>query len=439
METNILCLSELTFHFLLQPSQPLTFETLQALLKCQNMKYKNKDGIFNRHTADLSLVSSPVGRHPSGRSVSQVSSQFALRRWLTARLVACDSVTSPLPTAKRTPVRPVAVGSRSQVPLPGLPQFCEDRNNASHLSASRTPDALRRRCFTHAGGRSHPSNSGDLQKTQKKKNKRFWRFTVEKSHEKQQPFDRSDELLDIPGLNPYSGGRDMAEQQSQQHRLHEVPSMAAHNHRGGNHGGFSRRFCWGLLQKHFSHGSGRPVLNRAYSEYYLQDYTGWLEERVTTQSYWSKISSCVRDSHVCGKMGRSVNGIPETADMFNLRKLSPIQSGCCKPPTACGYIYGNETYWTPGTGLIGADPDCARWSNDQEQLCYNCNSCKAGVLASLKKSWRKVSVINIVILIFLVIMYVVACAAFRHNKRMDNDEPYGETRMEKAQPSRIHF
>nr|GMD45310.1 hypothetical protein Iba_chr10dCG8820 [Ipomoea batatas] len=136
------------------PSQPLTFETLQALLKCQNMKYKNKDGIFNRHTADLSLVSSPVGRHPSGRSVSQVSSQFALRRWLTARLVACDSVTSPLPTAKRTPVRPVAVGSRSQVPPPGLPQFCEDRNNASHLSASRTPDALRRRCFTHAGGRS---------------------------------------------------------------------------------------------------------------------------------------------------------------------------------------------------------------------------------------------------------------------------------------------
>nr|GME20831.1 hypothetical protein Iba_scaffold26227CG0020 [Ipomoea batatas] len=148
METNILCLSELTFPFLLQPSQPLTFETLQALLKCQNMKmmkYKNKDGIFNRHTADLSLVSSPIGRHPSGRSVSQVSSQFALRRWLTARLVACDSVTSPLPTAKRTPVRPVAVGSRSQVPPPGLPQFCEDRNNASHLSASRTPDALRRR------------------------------------------------------------------------------------------------------------------------------------------------------------------------------------------------------------------------------------------------------------------------------------------------------
>nr|GLL30101.1 hypothetical protein Itr_chr06CG19220 [Ipomoea trifida] len=78
--------------------------------------------------------------------------------------VACDSVTSPLPTAKRTPVRPVAVGSRSQVPPPGLPQFCEDRNNASHLPASPTPDALRRRCFTHAGGRSLRLASNSLKK-----------------------------------------------------------------------------------------------------------------------------------------------------------------------------------------------------------------------------------------------------------------------------------
>nr|GMD48601.1 hypothetical protein Iba_chr10fCG7920 [Ipomoea batatas] len=93
-----------------------------------------------RHTADLSLVSSPVGRCPSGRSVSQVSSQFALRRWFAAPLVACDSVASPSPTAKRTPVGPVAVGSRSRVPPPGLPQFREDRNNASRLAASRTPD-----------------------------------------------------------------------------------------------------------------------------------------------------------------------------------------------------------------------------------------------------------------------------------------------------------
>ena len=100
----------------------------------------------------------------------------------------------------------------------------------------------------------------------------------------------------------------------------------------------------------------------------------------------------------------------------------------------------NETVWNPvNAAALPSNLDCNRWTNDQDQLCYNCDSCKAGVLASLKKSWRKVSVINIVVLIILVIAYVIACAAFRNNKRMDNDEPYGGTRMEKARPSRIHF
>lgn len=184
-------------------------------------------------------------------------------------------------------------------------------------------------------------------------------------------------------------------------------------------------------------GSGHPVPNRAYQDYYLQDYSGWLEERVTDQSYWSKISSCIRDSKVCAKMGRTVNGVPETADMFYNRRLNPIQSGCCKPPTECGYSYVNETTWA--VGGVATNPDCAKWSNDQEQLCYNCDSCKAGVLASLKKSWRKVSVINIVVLIILVIFYVIGCAAFRNNRRIDNEEAHGEARMTKAQPSRIQI
>lgn len=72
-------------------------------------------------------------------------------------------------------------------------------------------------------------------------------------------------------------------------------------------------------------GSGRQVLNRAYSDYSLQDYSGWLKDRVADESYWSKISSCIRDSKTCGKMGRTVGGVPETADMFYLRKLNPIE------------------------------------------------------------------------------------------------------------------
>lgn len=184
-------------------------------------------------------------------------------------------------------------------------------------------------------------------------------------------------------------------------------------------------------------GSGRPVMNRVYLDYSLQDYSGWLADRVADPVYWAKISACIHDSHACQKLHRYVGGLPESPEMFYLRKLTPIQSGCCKPPTSCGYTYINETFWTTGGGLTGTDPDCVRWSNEQQQLCYGCGSCKAGVLASLKKSWRQVSVINIIILIVLVLLYVVALAAFRHNKQLDNDEAQGETRIQKARPSRI--
>lgn len=117
--------------------------------------------------------------------------------------------------------------------------------------------------------------------------------------------------------------------------------------------------------------------------------------------------------------------------------ISNLQSGCCKPPTECGYTYVNETVWIPGGDMIGQNPDCMLWNNDQRLLCYQCSSCKAGVLGSLKQSWRKVSVINIVVLIILVIFYVIAYAAYRNVKRMDNDEPAGEARMTKSHPS--HF
>ena len=72
-------------------------------------------------------------------------------------------------------------------------------------------------------------------------------------------------------------------------------------------------------------GSGKVTENRAYLEYYLQDYQGWLKERVASDEYWTKISSCVRESKLCGKLGRTIHGVPENADTFYLRNLSPIQ------------------------------------------------------------------------------------------------------------------
>ncbi|KAJ1695532.1 hypothetical protein LUZ63_012230 [Rhynchospora breviuscula] len=192
-------------------------------------------------------------------------------------------------------------------------------------------------------------------------------------------------------------------------------------------------------------GHGEVVMNRAFLEYQLQDYSGWLKDRVSDHGYWGKISACLRDGKVCKGMRRFVRDqntgilVQEPADVFYRRDLSPIQSGCCKPPTSCGYTYINETLWTATPGTVVIDPDCTRWSNNQQELCYECDSCKAGVLASIKHSWRKVSVINIVVLIILVIVYVAGCAAYRNAKRIDNEEPFGMPRMTKAQPSRFQL
>lgn len=74
-----------------------------------------------------------------------------------------------------------------------------------------------------------------------------------------------------------------------------------------------------------SSGAGRAQPGRAYEDYYLEDYSGWLKDRVSESRYWTKISSCIHDSNTCAKLGRSVGGAPETAQMFYLRRLNPIQ------------------------------------------------------------------------------------------------------------------
>ncbi len=97
------------------------------------------------------------------------------------------------------------------------------------------------------------------------------------------------------------------------------------------------------------------------------------------------------------------------------------QSGCCKPPSSCGYTFINATNWQettpPPPSASAKDPDCALWSNAPTELCFNCTSCKAGVLQDLKQDWRKVAIANIIMLVFLIATYSIGCCAFRNNRR----------------------
>eukprot|EP01018_Ginkgo_biloba_P023942 Gb_40226 [translate_table: standard] len=181
-----------------------------------------------------------------------------------------------------------------------------------------------------------------------------------------------------------------------------------------------------------STGDGHQVLGRVYKEYRLGDYSEWLRKRVGSAGSWNKIRSCVRHAGVCKRLGQS--SLNEGAMGFYQRDLNPIQSGCCKPPTSCGFNYINATYWTSSMSS-GTDPDCSIWNNDQDRLCYDCSSCKAGVLANLKHDWRRVALLNVVILVLLAVLYIIAYHAFKNNRKLDNDEAYGVNRMTKSHPT----
>jgi ABC-type transport system involved in multi-copper enzyme maturation permease subunit len=78
-------------------------------------------------------------------------------------------------------------------------------------------------------------------------------------------------------------------------------------------------------------GQGEVVMNRAFLEYQLQDYSGLLKDRVSDTGYWAKISACLREGKVCKDMRRYVRNqntgliVQEPAEVFYRRNLSPIQ------------------------------------------------------------------------------------------------------------------
>ncbi|KAK2645406.1 hypothetical protein Ddye_020601 [Dipteronia dyeriana] len=156
------------------------------------------------------------------------------------------------------------------------------------------------------------------------------------------------------------------------------------------------------------------VPGRGYREYRLDGFSSWLKNHVVDSKSWNKIRACLADTDVCPRLTQEY----VTADQFFVAHISPLQSGCCKPPTACGYSYVNPTLWLNPVNPT-ADPDCFLWNNDQSQLCYNCNSCKAGLLGNLRKEWRKANIILIVAVVVLIWVYVIACSAFKNAQTED--------------------
>ncbi|XP_048134200.1 tetraspanin-8-like [Rhodamnia argentea] len=165
-------------------------------------------------------------------------------------------------------------------------------------------------------------------------------------------------------------------------------------------------------------GAGKAVSGKGYKEYKLGDYSDWLQKRVNGTKNWNKIKSCLIDSKVCNAYAEKYSKDTVVNDFYN-EHLSALQSGCCKPPDSCNFTYVSPLVWTASSTTTYTDSDCNAWSNNSTVLCYNCQSCKAGLLDNLKGDWKKVAIVNVIILVVLIVVYSVGCSAFR-NSREDN-------------------
>lgn len=173
-------------------------------------------------------------------------------------------------------------------------------------------------------------------------------------------------------------------------------------------------------------GGGTQVPGRPYREFRITDYSAWLRKRVEVERYWRPALACVVGSRACPKIA---NWTPLDYLQHN---LTPIQSGCCKPPTSC--TYGMAT-------AAAQDADCYRWSNAAGILCYGCESCKAAVLEQVRRDWHDITILNVVLLLVLIAIYACGCCAFRNARRAQSADypPYGLNRISKIHPRWDYF
>ncbi|KAF8389298.1 hypothetical protein HHK36_025991 [Tetracentron sinense] len=140
----------------------------------------------------------------------------------------------------------------------------------------------------------------------------------------------------------------------------------------------------------------------------------WLKLKIHDNNNWNNIKSCIYDTHICDDLVSRTSSL-KSYD-FSLKKLSSIESGCCKPPTSCVMEYVNATFWEKEEDeatdkSYPYDRDCESWNNDQSRLCYNCYSCRQGFLTTLQRKWTRLGIFLVVMAILLVIAHLLLFVA----------------------------
>ncbi|XP_057775787.1 tetraspanin-10-like [Salvia miltiorrhiza] len=162
-----------------------------------------------------------------------------------------------------------------------------------------------------------------------------------------------------------------------------------------------------------NNGSGHNVEGLRYKEYQLQDYSSWFLKQLNNSHNWAQLKSCLVKSDDCNNLSKKY----KTPKQYKSAKLSPIEAGCCRPPSECGYPAVNASFYDLSFHPISSNKDCQLYKNSKAIKCYNCDSCKAGVAQYMKIEWRVVAIFNVILFVVLSTIYFVGCCARRHAAR----------------------
>ncbi|GAV68933.1 Tetraspannin domain-containing protein [Cephalotus follicularis] len=162
-----------------------------------------------------------------------------------------------------------------------------------------------------------------------------------------------------------------------------------------------------------NNGSGHRVAGLRYKEYQLKDYHSWFLKQLNNTQNWKHLKSCLVKAEDCNNLSNKY----KTLKQYKSAKLTPIEAGCCRPPSECGYPVVNASCYDLSFHPISSNSDCKVYKNSRTIKCYNCDSCKAGVAQYLKIEWRVVAIFNVILFVALSIIYFLGCCARRNAAR----------------------
>ncbi|CAH9103664.1 unnamed protein product [Cuscuta europaea] len=156
-----------------------------------------------------------------------------------------------------------------------------------------------------------------------------------------------------------------------------------------------------------------------YVQYRFDHFSSWLRHKVSGMYTWDRVITFIAPSGSCDDLNHTYS----LSQQLFAAHLTHIQSGCCVPPSKCGFTFVSPTNWTAAATsnqtTAAVEGDCAKWSNDQSKLCFNCDSCRAGLLADMRK---KLIIANIIVVVTLVVSVLVSgFMCFKCESFMDDE------------------